>query len=71
MIRFPQSEGLQWVLSDATHATGISQVPKVHFPASKADLYDEWKESLGMLQVLIPRKGVGFGVPIVGNRTVP
>ena len=63
--------GVQSPSTVTTHATGISQVPKVHFPASKADLSDEWKESLGMLQVLIPRKGVGFGVPIVGNRTVP
>ena len=63
--------GVQSPSTVTTHATGISQVPKVHFPASKADLYDEWKESLGMLQVLIPRKGVGFCVPIVGNRTVP
>ena len=63
--------GVQSASTEPIHATGISQVPKVHFPASKADLYDEWKESLGMLQVLIPRKGVGFGVPIVGNRTVP
>lgn len=55
--------GVQWVGADATLWKAVQHQRPIEF-------LNEMKV-LCKLQVLIPRKSISFGVPIVGNRTVP
>lgn len=56
-------KGSQWSILNRTLWKAVQHQRPIEF-------LNEMKV-LCKLQVLIPRKSISFGVPIVGNRTVP